>query len=397
MVAVVMVAAALSGPQARAVGDVVAASGTVAACSTAVASGPRLGAVRTGFVVFPTAVYGVAAARSGSWSFVDEYSRPPIGRVAVLSDRSLTPRVVRTIDVPRFALGNSVTRDGRYLLIADDGAGATVVSVPRAERGASDTVLGTLEEPGNRGAHGGAFEVTSSLDGRYAFVSVEDGDAIAVYDLRAALADGFQTSSYVGSVPLGEAVVGMAVSPDGRWLYATSELAANRRLAQQDLGTLSVISIATAERDPARAVVATVAAQCQPVRVAVSPDGQLVWVTARASDQLLAFSAAKLRTDPAHALQATVRVGEAPVGLAVVADGRDVIVADSNRFSVRGAGSELTVVSTTAALANRPAILGTIPAGGFPREMTLEPGGRTLLVSNTSSRQLEAVAVDKLR
>jgi DNA-binding beta-propeller fold protein YncE len=100
----------------------------------------------------------------------------------------------------------------------------------------------------------------------------------------------------------------LALSPDGRWLYSTSEIETN--LAR---GTLSVINVAAAEHDPARAVMATVAAHCLPVRVVVSRDGGTVWVTARESDQLLAFSSAKLRTDPAHALLAAVRVGEAPV------------------------------------------------------------------------------------
>ena len=164
------------------------------------------------------------------------------------------------------------------------------------------------------------------------------------------------------------------VSPDGRWLYATSELAAGAPLADFD-GTLSVISLSEAERQPARAVIANVAADCSPVRVVASPDGRIVWVTARESDQLLAFSAAKLRSDTAHALLAAVRVGEAPVGLALVAGGREVVVADSNRFAAPGAHSGLTVVDAAAALAHRPAVLGTIVAGSFPREMSLEPSG----------------------
>jgi DNA-binding beta-propeller fold protein YncE len=160
---------------------------------------------------------------------------------------------------------------------------------------------------------------------------------------------------------------------------------------------LSVISLAKAERDPARSVIATVPAHCQPVRVAVSADGRTVWVTARASDQLLAFSATRLISDPSHALLAAVRVGEAPVGLALTSGDQRVVVADSNRFNASGAHSDLTVVSAPAALAGRSAILGTIPAGSFPREMALEPNGDTLLVGNFASKQLEAVAVGDLR
>ena len=330
----------------------------------------------------------MATAPQGRFSFVDEVD----GHVAVLSDSGLHPRVVRVIAVAGDAVGNSLTRDGRYLLIADGSDGADVLSVARAEAGARGAVLGTLGKP--RGGRG-AIEVTSSPDGHFAFLSIEDADRIAVYDLGSALADRFKEAASVGSVVLGRAVVGMAVSPDGQWLYATSELAAGASAAGGG-GTLSVISVSQAERDPARAVVATVPAGCSPVRVAVSPEGRLVWVTARESDELLAFSASELRRDPMHALLAAVRVGEAPVGLALLHGGRQVIVADSNRFNAPGAHASLTVVNAAAALAHRPAVVGTIVAGRFPREMALEPGGATLLVSNFGSDQLEAVSLATL-
>jgi DNA-binding beta-propeller fold protein YncE len=72
-------------------------------------------------------------------------------------------------------------------------------------------------------------------------------------------------------------------------------------------------------------------------------------LTARASDTLLGFSAARLRADPAHSLIGAVRVGEAPVGLALVRDGARIVVADSNRFNASGAASSLAVVNVAAA------------------------------------------------
>ena len=114
---------------------------------------------------------------------------------------------------------------------------------------------------------------------------------------------------------------------------------------------------------------------------------------ARASDALLGFSAALLRSDPAHALIARVWVGEAPVGLALVDHGGRIVVTDSNRFLAPGATSSLAVVNVGAALAGKPALAGLLPAGQFPREMAAEPGGRTLLVTNFDSGQVELVNV----
>jgi len=342
--------------------------------------------------------FGIATTPDGRWSFLAEGG--PSSAIAVFSDGRSAPRLVRTIAVPGNALGVGLADEGRYLLIAN-GDGATVVSVARAEAGAPHPVLGVLRAPARAGlVGGGAIEVASSPDGRFAFVSLEGSAELAVYDLRAALAEHFGGAGYVGSVPVGRLPVGLAVSRDGRWLYAISEIATGRshpRLGYRGShGTLSVVNMATAERDPRDAVVATVSAHCSPVRVALSPDGRTVWVTARGDNQLLAFSAARLRSDPTQALLAAVRVGEAPVGLAVVDGGRQVVVADSNRFGAQGARSSLTVINAAAALAHRPAVLGTIPAGSFPREMSLEPDGRTLLVGNYASRQLEAVNVSAL-
>ena len=332
--------------------------------------------------------FGVASTSDGRWSFLDETR----GSVAVLSDVSFAPRLVGTVSLPLSAIGASITHDGRYLLIADGQMGAMVVSVARARSGVPDALLGTLSPP-RSGRGVGAIEVTSSLDDRFAFVSVEYGSEVAVYDLHAALADDFRRSTLIGTIPLGRAVVGEALSPDGRWLYVTSEIS---RHGPGPQGTLSVIDVKKAERDPAASVIATARAHCGPVRVAVTPDGSTVWVTARESDQLLAFSAARLRSDPAHALLAAIRVGEAPVGLAVVDGGRRVVVADSDRFNRPGQRAALTIVDAQAALAGTPALLGTIPAGVFPREMSLEGNGRTLLVGNFASGQLEAVDVAAL-
>ena len=115
-------------------------------------------------------------------------------------------------------------------------------------------------------------------------------------------------------------------------------------------------------------------------------------MTARASDDLLCFSAARLVSDPAHALVTIVRVGEVPVGLAAVRGGSLIVVADSNRFGASGARSDLDVVNVAAALSGGRAVVGHIPSGSFPREMTVLQNG-TLLVSNYTSDQLEAINV----
>jgi DNA-binding beta-propeller fold protein YncE len=368
----------------------VAATARVPGCSTATASAPALRTVSAPMAPVPSTPFGVAVTADGRWSFVALTGSGSVGVFRIQGPG--VPSLARQVHTGGQPLGEALTRDGRYLLVADGTGGAAVISVSRAEQGEAGALLGTLSAP--TGA--GAIEVALSPDGRFAFVSLEDSASIAVFDLERALTRGFGAADFVGTIPAGLAPVGMAVSPDGRWLYATSELALGARPSPGLLGgegTLAVISVRRAETDPAASVVSTVQAGCSPVRVITSADGGVVWVTARESDRLLGFSAARLLTDPARSIVASVEVGEAPVGLALVDGGTRLVVADSNRFGAAGTASSLAVVNVAAALASRPALAGYLSAGGFPREMALEPGGRTLLVGNFTSQQLEAVGV----
>jgi hypothetical protein len=360
-------------------------------CSDAVAAASSLKNVKFSMTK-TTGPFGVAAAPGGRWDLVAGGSGIEVFR----NTGALSLRLVSNLPTIR-GLGVSLTPDGKYLLVADGVVGADVISVAKAEQGQPDALVGHLTGPRHGG---GAIEAAVSADGKFAFVSIEYGQAIAVYNLRLALTRGFGPADFVGFIPAGEAVVGMAVSPNGRWLYFTSEAASTTSTCPGKpmgaIGTLTVASISKAEVDPAKSVVATVRAGGEPVRVITSADGSVVWVTARSSDALLGFSAARLISDPAKALIADVPVGEAPVGLALVRSGTRIVVADSNRFDTSGAKANLAVVNVTAALTGRQALLGYVPAGLFPREMALVPGGRTLLVGNFISGQLEAVDVASL-
>ena len=377
---------ASTGAPANAVGAPTRAPG----CSTRTGPGPLLAGARTAMTPVPGDPFGVAESPGGRWTFVGlavSTAANPAAADVFRNQPAGTPVLARTVPAGSGEpLGVALTRDGRYLLAADARSGAAVIDARRAEQGVPGALLGTLSAP--RG--GGAIEVAVSPDNRFAFVSLEDSGDVAVFRLRQALAHGFGPADFAGTIPAGLAPVGLAVSPDGRWLYATSEMGRRGPVGQ---GTLTVIDVRRAETDPARSVKAAVSAGCSPVRVAVSADGRVVWVTARGSDALLGFSSALLRSRPGQALVARVRVGAAPVGLALVDGGARIVVADSNRFRGPATPSDLAVVSVPAALDGRPALLGYLRAGAFPREMALRPGGRTLYVSNFGSRQLEAVSV----
>jgi len=351
-------------------------------CSTAVAPAPTLHNYGTKFVSTPGAPFGVATSRNGRFAFVaGEF-------LQVYSLASATPALVRedTFADESF-FGLALSPNGRYLAAAS-GTGVTIFDVTRLEHGGAGPtsgLVGTLVGDGQS-----SIETAFSQDGRYVVVSFEDKDTLQVFNLADALAHKFSSASYlVGSVPLGVAPVGVAVSPGGRYLYATSE----ERKSGAPEGTLTTVNLVEAERSPSHAVVSTVSAGCGPVRVVAT--GQSVYVTARESDELLEFSASKLVTDPDGALEGRVKVGEAPVGLALADKDALIVVGDSDRFDVPGATANLAVVKiaadgdlTLAGYLEPPRWTGL-----FPRDMTSTPDGDAVLVSDFDSNQLEEVTL----
>ncbi len=352
-------------------------------CRTRVAPAAEkpLSAVRPVFVPVPGLPFGIASSPDGRSTFVSSITGER-GELTLLSGQ----RRVRTIGLGPQVLGLAISADGR-LLVGATPEGVVLIDANAAETASRNPVLGATAV--RRGSASGGIDVALSADGRFAFETLEYRGKLAVFDLTGARALG--AARLVGTVRLGIAPVGVTLSPDGHELYVTSEAAGGGLGSEPSHGLLTVLDVARAESRPAASVIASVAAGCSPVRAAVSPDGSTVWVTARGGDQLLAFSTAKLRTHAPDALLAAVHVGAAPVGLVAVRGGREILVADSNRFSEPGAHSGLTLVDATAALAGHQAVVGEIAAGKFPRQVYLAPHGQVALVSNFASGQLEVV------
>jgi len=340
--------------------------------------------------------FGVAFGPDGKHAFVDSLinpSTPPSGLTPMrdaggISEYSVSASGLVSERVGSFPggslLGMAISPNGRDL-VAAGGSGASVFSVPRIEQpnsAPSTWLLGSFTSRGQ-----GAIEVAISPDGDDVFVSLENSDQLAVFNLKKAESSGFGSADLVGYVPTGVAPVGMVISPNGRFLYATSE--ASTQTGTE--GTLTTIDLRRAEEQPSRSVVSTVWAGCSPVRVVATRSS--VYVTARESDELLEFSASDLVSHPVSALTGRVQVGEAPVGLALANHDKTVVIANSNRFNANGATSNLAVV---AAEKQSLHLVGYVATGDFPRDMAVSPDGTTVLISDYGSGDLEEVDVGSL-
>ena len=297
------------------------------------------------------------------------------------------PTFVRTVAAKGADKGLTLTPDGHYLLAAgnDD---IIVISVQQAEQGAANPVVGVLDSPSGSGAVG----VAASPDGKFAFLTLQNTTHMAVFNLARALSGGFNDGDFVGFVPLGVQPVGIGISADEKWLYVTSfQKAAGPMPAP---GTLSVVSLAGAETKPATSVKAVVDAGCSPARVI--SDKSTVWVTARDSNALIAFSAARLVSDPKHALLAKVAVGTSPIGATFIDGGKRIVLADTNLNSNPKVSGDVAVVDPASALAGKPALLGIVPANGQPRQFAVADHGASLFMANQVSRDLQTLQLSDL-
>jgi DNA-binding beta-propeller fold protein YncE len=362
---------------------------TAPACTDQTASAPLLAGITPSTVTVSGSPFGVAILPGGQYAVAAVGNLASPSELAVLALNGGTPELVRTVTLPTTGLapaevdaaGLAISHDGQYLAVTQD-LMTTILSVPALLAGTGDPVLGELRDGG-----GGTIEAAFSADDRYLFVSDEYASALSVFDLAKALRAGFSAAGVaVGRLILGNDVVGSVLSPDGKYLYVTSEVASPDDTAN---GLLQVVDVEKAETDTAASLVASADAGCQPVRVTLSADGSVAWVTARGSDALLAFDTAALRTRPDSALRADVQVGPQPVGVVLADDGKYALVANSARFTAPDSPQTVSVVDTGAALAGRSALAGSIEAGDFPRELGYDPFSREVILSNFGSGTVE--------
>jgi hypothetical protein len=365
-------------------------------CQITAPNQTTLNSVNTSLISVPPVPFGLVYSLHNDIAFVALNNT-----LGVLNTTTFTPSLIHVISLPATyttldeAGGITLTHDGRHVIVSL-GLGAIVVDVAKAVEGSSAAVVGAL----NGTAGTGAIEVIVTPDDEYAFVSQEYGNnktqfhgAIEVFSLEKPSANGSVSSTYIGYLALGDAVVGTALSPNGSILYATSEIATLAANATQ--GSISIIDVETMKTDPSNALISVVTpVGCGTVRILATED--TVWVTARESNHLVGFDAAKLISNPSEALVASVQVGTQPVGLILAKNESRILTADSNRNLYTNTTSGISVVDVQAALRGEAALLGRLPTGRFPREIAISPDKRTVLVSDYYTKQVQAIDVDSI-
>ena len=282
----------------------------------------------------------------------------------------------------------------------------------------SCTATGVVISQGPISASEGTLEALVTPDQKYAFVINEDGLApgatfegnVGVVQLQLDVNGNVTGGTLLGQLTTGgAAIAGIALSPDGSRLYVTTGVAGVHTLASGGSnpvlartgctdyvtggtsinGLLTVINVAAAEANPGPgAIMATVDAGCNPVRVVESTNQSVLWVTARGDDRVLAFSPSELESNPNSALLGyAASGGTAPVGLRLFHNDELLAVANSNRFNTGTANATILYVANPASAS----VIQTISTGLFPHEVTVGPDDATLYLTNYDSDTLQVI------
>jgi DNA-binding beta-propeller fold protein YncE len=323
----------------------------------------------------------------GCWLFVSLDN----GSIAVLRRDNGRVELEHTVKVKGHPLGMALTPDGESLIVAS-GQFILFLDVKRLKSGKGDPTTASISDGKN--PMSGYLNVTA--DGKFLFVSNEALQTISVVDLE-------HGRESIGTIPVGVGPIALTFSKDGRYLY-TSSLAAPAdwnwpkvckpegqnpatAKATKPEGAIIVVDVERAKMDPAHSVVSRAPAACSPARIAMSPSGDRIYVTARGSNAVLAFDTDKLVSDPDQARLGMTPVGSAPVPIAVADAGKLVIVGNSNRFDTDQSKAQVLDVLSADPLR----VVSQIQAGAFPREMRLSPDGNTLFLTNSSSDSLQII------
>jgi hypothetical protein len=371
-------------------------------------------------VPLPGRAFHAVATRDGCWVFVSLQEGPDSARagVAVVSLAGDAPAVARTVPGPprvtgfpfSGAFGLALTHDDRVLIVTSPDR-LSFYDVGRLTSGAPEPLLGVKQ---SEGEPAGYFHGAITADDRILLVSNHAQTSITVFDLADARRSAFHTFPVIGKIPTGFGPGSIAASADGRRLFAITQIADTgwhwpnacrapgapaTAAPNHARGAVHVIDATLAAADPSHSVIATVEAGCDPVRLVLSPTNDRVYVTARGDNALLAFDTQRLVADSAHALVGTLATPPGPVGVAVLDDGRRIAVANSIRFLGPrfAADSEMVTLFDAVAIARgRGAVIGSIPSGGGPVDLTLTSDGSVLFVPNFEPKALTLVYIRRV-
>ena len=279
------------------------------------------------------------------------------GDLTVIDGKTL--RVLQTTPLGKRPRGLSLSADGRLLYVALSGSpiggpGVDESKLPPADKSADGiAVFDVASLSLKRVLHGisDPEQIAPTRDGRLVVAS-EDTSRAEILDA--------ETGSALAKLDVGGEPEGIAVSPDGRFAYVTSE--SDNLLTVLDLARkVKLRQFKVAER---------------PRGVIFTPDGSRAYITGEGDRSLTALNGRD------HSIVGRLVFPDAnakPMGMALSPDGAHLYV-------TMGRGGDLVSVKLPELTIDR-----TVKVGPRPWGVTVSPDGRSIFTANGSSNDVSVV------
>ncbi|WPV01114.1 gliding motility-associated C-terminal domain-containing protein [Mucilaginibacter sp. cycad4] len=279
----------------------------------------------------PLVAHISATSRKANIAYVPDY-----GSNTVLAVNTITNEIVSTIPVganPGFV---EVSPDGKKVYIAN----------------VSGTSLSIINTQTNQARDISIFDNPTALifskDGTRAYVAGETGECTVIDVANDAVLTAL-------TFPSGGA--GIALSDDGKWIYATNS-------ANGDIRVYDTANNAESINIPARGA----------HYAATSPDGKKIYFTGSYSNTVYVIDVAT------NTLSATIDLIADAEGIAISPDGSRIYVTNQSAGTV-------TVIN-----AANNSVMTALPVGKSPRGIAITPDGKYVYVANADSGTLSVIS-----
>jgi len=247
--------------------------------------------------------------------------------------------VLIAINPPLQASDQSGEQSPPVVYVSTAGGGISEINT------ATQSVIATAPFPDN------ANGVAITPDGRRMYAADRDVPRVIVFDTS--------TNVPLAQIPIGNGPISVAISPDGTRVYATNQFD----------GTVSVIATATNQ------VVGTIATGTEPIWVTFSANGARAYVSNQESASLSVVDTAS------NSVIATIPGFCEPFHSAFARGGRLLFVSSQCDSSVK-------IVDTTTNM-----VVNSIPVGPLPRGIAFSPDGRRAYVANFAGNAVDVLDV----
>ena len=298
--------------------------------------------------------YDVTVSPDGKSAYVTNAIDNTVSQFTINSlTGALTPKVPATVPTGSIPQGIVVTQNGANAYIADGGSGPG--NTFTVSQYSIDPATGTLSPmtPATVAAGLNPGHVAVTPDGRSAYVTDENGATISQYNIDPATgALSPKTPATVAAgIPGQTSLFGLAVSPDGKNVYAAVGNGIWQYNVDPVSGTLSSMT-------PASVPAGTV-----PVSIAVTSDGKSAFVTNAISNDVSQYDISPTSGALSPKTPASVPTGDDPLGIAVTSVNTAAQLANLQQ-AVAGVGPG-NVLSTTVAVARFFLAYNDVPATCF--------------------------------